>query len=72
VSLVLIDPDGDLLDSGLFSAAVDIELPLPSLVATGPEGAAACRPARSSATGCSASVSAMPLLTLEFRERLVA
>jgi hypothetical protein len=29
VNLMLIDPDGDLLDSGLFSAAVDIELPAP-------------------------------------------
>jgi hypothetical protein len=32
VNLMLIDPDGDLLDSGLFSASVDIELPAPSWV----------------------------------------
>jgi hypothetical protein len=32
VQLVLVDPDGDLLDSGLFSAAVDIELPSPSAI----------------------------------------
>jgi hypothetical protein len=30
VKLVLIDPYGDLLDSGLFSAAVDVELPAPN------------------------------------------
>jgi hypothetical protein len=29
VTLALIDPDGDLLDSGLFSSAVDLELPAP-------------------------------------------
>jgi hypothetical protein len=32
VQLLLIDPDGELLDSGLFSAAVDIELPGPSAI----------------------------------------
>jgi hypothetical protein len=30
VSLLLIDPYGDLLDSGLFSAAVDVEIPAPN------------------------------------------
>src|SRR5678816_1079654 len=30
VTLALIDPYGDLLDSGLFSAAVDVELPAPN------------------------------------------
>lgn len=32
VTLALIDPDGELLDSGLFSAAVDIELPAPGSI----------------------------------------
>jgi hypothetical protein len=38
VTLALIDPDGELLDSGLFSAAVDIELPSPSAIVQPPPG----------------------------------
>jgi hypothetical protein len=71
VSLVLIDPDGDLLDSGLFSAAVDIELPLPGFATRSAQGLPL---PRGEVVGYRLSriSGGMPILTLEFRERIVA
>lgn len=71
VQLVLVDPDGDLLDSGLFSAAVDIELPAPSaitldggLLPTGSDDPLGFRLVRIRTSGAT--------LTLDFEDREVA
>lgn len=70
VTLKLVDPDGDLLDSGLFSAAVDLELPLPGL---GARAAAGLPLARGEVVGYRLGRigPGSPILSLEFRERIV-
>jgi hypothetical protein len=71
VSLLLIDPEGDLLDSGLFSASVDIELPLPGLSAASGRGLPLPR-GEMVGYRLSRITGGLPLLTLEFRERIIA
>jgi hypothetical protein len=72
VSLQVMDPDGALLASGLFSAAVDIELPLPSLVARQDPKALPLPSGEVVGYRLQRIRVGDPLLTLEFRERLVA
>jgi hypothetical protein len=71
VQLLLVDPDGELLDSGLFSAAVDIELPGPSAITPdggglpiGSDDALGFRLVRIKSPAA--------ILTLEFEDREVA